>query len=132
MDPENRPTFKALVGDLSQDLTHMADYLTLSQEDPVASEEFEISFTMENHTHNGGERYVEGRYTGADLTDEENGYGEGNVTYLNMNARYVDFVETGRGRGGNDDSREEMNSTVSPYVDDDGYTLAQDLGPPVD
>ena len=49
-----------------------------------------------------------------------------------MSARYVDFVETGRGRGGNDDSREEMSSTVSPYVDDDGYTLAQDLGPPVD
>ena len=129
MDPENRPTFKVLVADLSQDLTCMADYLTLSQEDPVASER--SSFTMESHLQNGGEYYLEDGYSNVDMSGEDN---ERNETYLNTSVRYViDFVETNRDqKRDNDNSREAMSSAVSSYTDDDGYTLAQDLGPPVD
>ena len=117
MDPDNRPTFKVLVADISQNLTCMADYLTLSQEDPVASER--SSFTMENHTHHGDEHYLEDEHGYIDVRGEENGYKERKNTHLDTSARYVELVGTRRGR---------MTESESSY----GYTLAQDLGPPVD
>ena len=130
MDPDNRPTFKVLVADISQNLTCMADYLTLSQEDPVASER--SSFTMENHTHHGDEYYLEDGHGSIDVKGEERGHKERENTRLNASARYVEVVETSRDKMTESDNKEEMNCAESSLVDNNGYLLAQALEPPVD
>ena len=163
MEPERRPTFQKLTVDLSQDLSIMANYLTLSQENLFASERTSLTEIT-----SVGSNYLEDAMGYVDLKKshsyDSSSRGEidddrsSNPRYSNLivgrpDEGYVDLqnshgydsfggeVDDDRNSSArhsnvvaerHDEAVEFCITVPNTYVDNSGYILAQDLGPPAE
>ena len=165
MEPERRPTFQMLAVDLSHDLSNVANYLTLSQENGLASDSCKQSkATSLTEITSVGSNYLDNTMGYVDLKnshsydsiskrevddDRSSNIRCSNLIVERSDEGYVDL----QNRHGYDsisggEVEDDFNSSANVvaeshneatgfgvtvpniYVDNSGYVLAQDLGPP--